>query len=473
MRPIRLKQRARFLPADIQTPISLYLGLVGEGPGILLESAEVDGRLGRHSLIAWDFRLILSCKEGRMEVLAGDTRVAACNRLHGENYLDGLRRAMQGIVIEPPDEALDLPPITRSLIGYFGYGMAGLFEEKIAPLVPPEQAEGVMVLPGHVVLYDHLHHRCCHLTWEADEAAPPAFDQARVTRPAKAPVVGEIAMRPGPERFMDNVRAAKEMIRQGECIQVVVANRFEAPFSGDPFTLYRRLRQVNPSPYMFYMRLPEITLAGSSPELLVKCQGGLLETRPIAGTRPRGETPAEDEALALDLLADPKERAEHVMLVDLGRNDLGRIAAPGTVRVEQFMNVERFSHVMHLTSYVEATARKDVDALDVLASTFPAGTLSGAPKVRAMEIIADLENLPRGPYGGAVGWLGLDEGRVDLDTGILIRTLWVRNGTVSWQAGAGIVHDSVPEKEWDEVNNKLRAVRKILEGGGTGDVFAD
>ncbi len=473
MRTIRLKQRARFLPADIQTPISLYLGLVGDGPGILLESAEVDGRLGRHSLIAWDFRLTLSAVDGRLEVLAGDRRVAEVNRLHGEPFLDGVRTIMQRIVIEPPDEAPDLPPITRSLIGYFGYGMAGLFEEKLAGLVPPAEAEGVLVLPAHVVLYDHLHHRCCHLTLEENGAGAPFFDQARVTRPAEAPAVGEIRAVPGRERFMQMVEASKDLIRQGECIQVVVSSRFEADFSGDPFTLYRRLRQVNPSPYMFYMRLPDVTLVGSSPELLVKCQGGVLETRPIAGTRPRGETPAEDEALALDLLDDPKERAEHVMLVDLGRNDLGRIAAPGTVRVEKFMNVERFSHVMHLTSYVEAKARPDVDALDVLASTFPAGTLSGAPKVRAMEIIADLERQPRGPYGGAVGWLGLDEGRVDLDTGILIRTLWVRGGKAAWQAGAGIVYDSVPEKEWDEVNNKSRAVRKVLEGGGKGDVFAD
>ncbi|EPR36308.1 Chorismate binding domain-containing protein [Desulfovibrio sp. X2] len=482
MRQIRLKQRARFLPADIQTPISLYLGLVGDGPGILLESAEVDGRLGRYSLIAWDFRLTLSCRDGGMEILAGDPRVAGINKLHGEPFLDGVRQTMQNLVIEPPDEAPDLPPITRSLLGYFGYGMAGLFEPKLARVVPPEEAEAVLVLPASVVLYDHLHHRCCYLTWDGDpsgdsrglgESGGPAFDTARVTRPARAPKVGEIRAVPGREGFMEGVNRAKEMIRQGECIQVVPSNRFEADFEGDPFTLYRRLRQLNPSPYMFYMKLPEVSLVGSSPELLVKCQGGRLETRPIAGTRPRGETPAEDESLAAELLADPKERAEHVMLVDLGRNDLGRVAAPGTVRVEKFMNVERFSHVMHLTSYVEAEARDDVDALDVLAATFPAGTLSGAPKVRAMEIIAELEGLPRGPYGGAVGWLGLDKGRVDLDTGILIRTMWVRGGKVSWQSGGGIVYDSVPETEWAEVTNKSGAVRKVLEGGGKGDVFAD
>ncbi|MEG6552450.1 anthranilate synthase component I family protein, partial [Desulfocurvibacter africanus] len=203
------------------------------------------------------------------------------------------------------------------------------------------------------------------------------------------------------------------------------------------------------------------------------CDDGGLETRPIAGTRPRGVSESEDAAYAVDLLADPKERAEHVMLVDLGRNDLGRIATPGSVSVQKFMQVERFSHVMHLTSYVGARLKPGLDAMDVLASAFPAGTLSGAPKVRAMEIIADLEELPRGPYGGAVGWVGLTDGRVDLDTGITIRSLWVRDGKVCYQAGAGIVYDSVPEKEWEEVGNKSRAMSKVLRGEEATDVFAD
>lgn len=205
----------------------------------------------------------------------------------------------------------------------------------------------------------------------------------------------------------------------------------------------------------------------------MRCSGGELTTCPIAGTRPRGKDQAEDDRLAQELLEDPKELAEHVMLVDLGRNDLGRIAQPGSVEVEKYMQVERFSHVMHITSYVKAQLAEGFDALDVLAATFPAGTVSGAPKVRAMELIAELEGLSRGPYAGAIGWIGLDEGRVDLDTGITIRSLWVRDGMVHWQAGAGIVYDSVPEKEWAECRNKAKVLGEVLAAKGGGDVFAD
>jgi anthranilate synthase component 1 len=464
------------MPADIQTPISLYLGLVGEQPGILLESAEVDGRLGRYSLIAWDFILSLSCREGKLEVLASDSRVAPINSLHGQPFHEGLRQAMQQLTIKPPEESrefTDLPPITRALYGYFGYAMAGLFEPKLSsgdnPAIPREEAEASLVLPANVVLFDHLHHRCCHLSVNGSKA--PEMDMRHLHRKPESPKVGETTIAPGREAYMQAVNRGKELIRQGECIQTVLSNRFEAPFEGDPFVLYRRLRQVNPSPYMFYMRMNGLQLLGSSPELLVRCTDGRVETRPIAGTRPRGETNAQDDAYAEDMLADPKERAEHVMLVDLGRNDLGRIAAPGSVEVKHFMQVERFSHVMHLTSYVEADLEENLDALDVLASTFPAGTLSGAPKVRAMEIIAEMEDIPRGPYGGAIGWLGLDKDRVDLDTGITIRSMWVRDGKVHWQAGAGIVFDSVPESEWQECLNKAKVIRSVVYGEGDGDVF--
>jgi anthranilate synthase component 1 len=459
------------MPADIQTPISLYLGLVGNAPGILLESAEVDGRLGRYSIIAWDFRLVLTCRDGLLEVLAADPRLARINSLYGSPFLEGLKEARAAIRVEPDPAFAHLPPITRSLIGYFGYGLAGLIEPKLAPHLPPQEAETTLALPAKLVLYDHLHHRCCWLTLD-DSDEEPVINRAMVERQVDPPRIGDISCSPCREDYMKNVETAKEMIRQGECIQTVLSTRFTADFEGDPFVIYRRLRQVNPSPYMFYMRLPELTLLGSSPELLVRCEGGRLEVRPIAGTRPRGETEAEDEALAKDLLADPKERAEHVMLVDLGRNDLGRIAAAGSVGVEKFMQVERFSHVMHLTSYVEADLAAGLDAIDVLGSAFPAGTLSGAPKVRAMEIIADLEEQPRGPYGGAVGWMGLDDDRVDLDTGITIRSMWIRDGKVHFQAGAGIVYDSDPEKEYIECTNKARVVRQVLEGKEIGDVFA-
>jgi anthranilate synthase component 1 len=237
---------------------------------------------------------------------------------------------------------------------------------------------------------------------------------------------------------------------------------FEKPLAGDVFHVYRRLRRLNPSSYMFYLQIPEICLAVSSPEALVSCQGDRLRLCPIAGTRPRGQDKVEDDLFEAELSADPKEKSEHVMLVDLGRNDLGRVAAPASVEVEKFMDVERFSHVMHLTSYLKATLAKGHDALDVLTAAFPAGTLSGAPKIRAMELIADLEMANRGPYGGAIGWLGLDRGTVNLDLGIAIRGLWVRDGRAYWRAGAGIVYDSEPAREWVECLNKAAVVRAAL-----------
>ncbi len=471
MQPIRLRQYGQWLPADIQTPISLYLGLVGHKQGILLESAEVDGRFGRYSIVAYNYAMRLSCSGGKLDVGVRDERLQGMKEFKGLPFMDGVREVMNHLTIEPAEGFEDLPPITRSLTGYFGYGVAGMFEPKLAPLLPPEEAEACLVLPGNVVMFDHLYHRLCYLT--LTEGVKPQADIRNVTKAPIPPDIGEPKANPGEASYKKGVSDAIELIRQGECIQTVLSTRFSAPFSGDSFVLYRRLRQVNPSPYMFYMRLPKVELFGSSPEMLVRCRGGELTTCPIAGTRPRGETAAQDEALAAELLADPKERAEHVMLVDLGRNDLGRLAKPGTVSVDKYMQVERFSHVMHLTSYVGAELKDGLDALDVLAGTFPAGTVSGAPKVRAMEIIADIERQQRGPYAGAIGWLGLDEDRVDLDTGITIRSMWVRDGVLTWQAGAGIVFDSDPEKEWLECNNKARVIREILCGKGGCDVLAD
>ncbi len=471
MDPIILQQNGTWLPSDIQTPISLFLGLVGVKQGILLESAEVDGRLGRYSIIAWNYRLRLSCKGGKLEVASRDERLDALKEFNGLEFIDGLREVMRHLHILPPENMEDLPPITRGLCGYFGYGLAGMFEPKLAPLLPPEQAEACLVLPGQVALYDHVFHRLCLLSLV--DGAKAEMDFSALNRPVEPPTAGPMMNMPEEVAYKKAVERAKEMIRQGEAIQVVLSTRFQASFSGDPFVLYRRLRRVNPSPYMFFLRLPKLTLMGSSPELLVRCNDGELTTCPIAGTRPRGKDANEDERLALELLDDPKERAEHVMLVDLGRNDLGRIAEAGSVEVEKYMQVERFSHVMHITSYVKARLAEGMDALDVLASCFPAGTVSGAPKVRAMELIAELEGLSRGPYAGAIGWIGLDPSRVDLDTGITIRSLWIRDSTIQWQAGAGIVFDSDPEKEWQECRNKAKVLAEVLAAKGGGDVFAD
>ena len=471
MQTISLTQHGQWLPADVQTPISLYLGLVGDQPGILLESAEVDGRLGRYSLIAWDFRLRLTPKDGTLHVRTSDKRLAPLERYEGLPYLEGLRAVMADLELAPDAAAGDLPPFTRGLYGYFGYAMAGMFEPKLREAVPTPDDAASLVLPGQIVLFDHLRHRCCYISLDHGAAPTPVAPGWGAT--LKAPKAAEPTATPGREEYMAGVVKAKELITEGECIQIVLSTRFSAPLSDAPFQIYRRLRQANPSPFMFYMHFGDATLLGSSPEMLTRCEAGHLEVRPIAGTRIRGASESEDLELADDLLSDPKERAEHVMLVDLGRNDLGRIATPGSVKVRKFMNVERFSHVMHLTSYVEAKLQKDLDAIDVLAATFPAGTVSGAPKIRAMEIIAELEHFDRGPYAGCIGWLGLDKDAVHLDTGILIRSMWIKDGKCHWQAGAGLVYDSDPEKEWQECNNKARVLREVISGKEAGDVFAD
>ncbi|MEF2230331.1 MAG: anthranilate synthase component I family protein, partial [Pseudodesulfovibrio sp.] len=436
------------------------------------------------SLLAWDYRLMLHPVDGKLVVETADARLAPLKELSGLDFLDGVKQAVRTLSIEQQAVGAPsrdgLPGLTRGLYGYFGYGVAGMFERKLRDVCKPGDAEACLVLPGQLVLFDHLRHSCCYLS--LDEGATPMPAPIQWGADLTAPEAGTPKVHPGKEAYMAGVEECKRLIAEGECIQVVLSTRFTVPLPDEPFRIYRRLRQANPSPFMFYMKFPDCpsmgktcgtTLLGSSPEMMVRSAAGQLEVRPIAGTRWRGETEKEDRRLEEELLADPKERAEHVMLVDLGRNDLGRIAKPGSVTVEKFMNVERFSHVMHLTSYVEAELKEGLDGVDVLQATFPAGTLSGAPKIRAMEIIADLEPEARGPYGGCIGWMGLDDGEVNLDTGITIRSMWIRGGVCHWQAGAGIVHDSAPEKEWMECNNKARVLLEVITGKGGTDVFAD
>lgn len=337
--------------------------------------------------------------------------------------------------------------------------------------IPAKDAEATLALPGTLLVFDHLYNRLCqislggHRDVEGVRGCGTDFSLPAVNEDS-------VSALPGEKGYMTAVEDVRKKLRQGEAIQVVPSCRFSAPFAGDPFALYRRMRRCNASPYMFFLDMPGITLLGSSPEVMVKCTENKLRLSPIAGTRKRGADDTEDAALAADLREDPKERAEHTMLVDLGRNDLGRIARPGTVRVERLMEVERFSHVMHLTSRVTAQIREDLDVLDVLAATFPAGTVSGAPKMRAMELIAVTEQAARGPYAGCVGWFGLDHDSVNLDTGIIIRSMWVRDGMVHWQAGGGIVFDSDPVAEWNEVRNKSAVMRAVLDASGEDHVPA-
>ena len=462
---VGLRQNVRWLPADMDTPISLFMGMAKGKDGILLESAEVDGRWGRYSILATDMALCLSCRGGRLAVDVRDARLEPLAGYDGMPFVEGVRGVMRSLEIIPDPSAV-LPPITRSLCGYFGFGMAGLFNSKLASALRPEDAECILCLPGTMMLFDHMYNRLAQVSLGDHQPVFGSHAAMYAELPSEGIEEEMVSSAPGGEGFMSVVERIKELLRQGEAIQVVPSVNFSAPFGGDPLTLYRRMRCGNASPYMFFMRIPGITLFGSSPEVMVKCDGGRLLTAPIAGTRRRGRTVAEDDALAEELLADPKERAEHMMLVDLGRNDLGRLAVPGSVEVERLMMVERFSHVMHLTSRVTAQLEEGLDALDVLAATFPAGTVSGAPKLRAMEIIAEMEGRPRGPYAGCIGWLGLDKDAVHLDTGITIRSMWVKDARLNWQAGAGIVFDSDPALEWKEVRNKSAIMRQVCMPSG-------
>jgi anthranilate synthase component 1 len=466
---ITLEHKGRLRESDVATPTSVFLSRLGDrGPGLLLESAEVGGRWGRHSLICEGALMRLRCVGGRLDVETADPRLAPLSDLSGRPFLAGLKELMANLEIAPDPAFPDLPAITRALYGYLGYGLAGLMEPTLAGLLRPEAAEAALILPLKVHFFDHEYNRLVELDLGG---VPLELDAPQV--PARGPE-GTL-VRPGREGYMAMVEEGRALAARGELIQLVLSVGFEAPFGGSPFDVYRALRRLNPSPYMFFLRLPDISLAVSSPEVMVGCQKGRLRLCPIAGTRPRGVDSSADDLFEAELVADPKEQSEHVMLVDLGRNDLGRVAAPGSVLVERFMEVERFSHVMHLTSHLGADLAPGLDAVDALTSAFPAGTLSGAPKIRAMERLAELEGVDRGPYGGAMGWLGLDKDAVSLDLGITIRGLWVRDGRVHWRAGAGVVYDSVPEREWEECLGKARVIREALvrtgalvAEGGTG-----
>lgn len=455
---ITLQQRSRRLSADLETPISLFLSLTqNQTPGLLLESAEVDGRWGRYSVIACDYLMTVSCVDARLSLSISDDRLASLKELEGMPYLDGLRALMQRLELVGDD--MRQAPITRALYGYFGYETAALFQPKLAQTISPSSAESCLVLAGTVIVFDHLYNRLTQISLGEHRDLSHAPLQE-----TEEPSVGEVSRTPDQAGYMKGVEHIKELLHDGEAIQVVLSSQASAEFYGDAFTLYRRMRSINPSPYMFFMRLPEVTLFGSSPELMVRCTDGKLQLSPIAGTRKRGRDDEEDSALAADLLKDPKECSEHVMLVDLGRNDLGRVAKPGSVKLERLMEIERFSHVMHMTSRVTAQVNDGLDALDILGAAFPAGTVSGAPKVRAMEILAEEEPLPRGPYAGCIGWLGLDRNGVHMDSGITIRSMWVKDGRIHWQAGAGIVYDSDPAAEWQECMNKGKIIDVILKG---------
>ncbi len=459
--------------ADCETPVSAYLKLRDGGPAFLLESVE-HGRLGRHSMIGIRPQAVIRGSEGRLVVSGpdGDRALDASDPFGAvEDVVDAVRMA-------PPPQPLEF---SGGAVGFFGYDLVRTVER--LPDEPPDDRDLpdlIALVTGPVVVFDHLRRALtivapCPLEEDDDEqeaaywrtVATIAELKGRLSGPlprpaavAGEPVLGPVTSNMSREAFEAAVERCREYIFAGDAFQVVPSQRFSAPMSLDPFAVYRGLRTVNPSPYMFFFETGEVTLVGSSPEMLVKVEGGTVEMHPIAGSRPRGGDEIEDERLGEELLADPKERAEHVMLVDLGRNDLGRVSEIGTVRVTDLMDVRRYSHVMHIESSVVGRLAEGRRASDALRATFPAGTLSGAPKVRAMEIIDELEPTKRGPYGGAVGWLGWDG---SLDSCITIRTIVCKDGMAHVQAGAGIVADSVAATEYEETQNKAAALFRAIE----------
>jgi len=451
--------------ADTETPVSAFLKIRRSPWGFLFESVEGGERVGRYSFLGAGPSAVFT---GR-----GDTLVesrAGKNVVHKGNPLELLRKRFASLRGKPMTDA---PRFEGGLVGYAGYDTVRWMEKlRHAPKDELGLPEMIFMLQDDVLVFDRVRHTIRIIAHEpvggnarrayAEAARRVEALRQRLTSAAPSPASFDISggnpkvppSNMSREKFEAGVKKAKKYIRQGDIIQAVLSQRFSVPYEGDAFNLYRSLRMLNPSPYMFFIESGDMALAGSSPELLVRLEGDEVETRPIAGTRPRGKNAVEDNRLAQELLVDPKERAEHVMLVDLGRNDLGRVCRYGTVRVEENMKVERYSHVMHLVSSVKGKLAPGHDAFDVLKACFPAGTVSGAPKVRAMEIIDELEPSRRGPYAGAVGYFGFSG---NMDTAIAIRTITIAGGRAHVQAGMGIVADSVPAKEYEESLAKARA----------------
>jgi anthranilate synthase component I len=467
------------LVADLETPVSAFLKIAAGRPmSFLLESVEGGAVRGRYSIIGLDPDLVWRTVAGKAEInrAARDRRgrFAPCNA----EPLTALRALIAESRIELPAA---LPPMAAGVFGYLGYDMVRLIEELPPPNPDPIGiADAMLMRPTIVLVFDSARDTITVVTPVRPEkgvSAEAALARAgerlnAIVEAFEAPLdhaaanggSGPLAVLPRsnttPAEFEGMVRAAKDYIAAGDVFQVVLAQRFETPFELPPFALYRALRRVNPSPYLYFLDFGEFALAGSSPEILVKVSAGKVTIRPIAGTRPRGATPHEDKALEIELLADPKERAEHLMLLDLGRNDVGRVAEIGTVKVTDQFFIERYSQVMHIVSNVEGALAEPHDALDALAAGFPAGTVSGAPKVRAMEIIDELEKEKRGVYAGCVGYFSAAG---EMDTCIVLRTALVKDSVMYVQAGAGIVADSDPKSEQQECINKARALFRAAE----------
>ena len=458
--------------ADLDTPLSLYVKLGNAPYTYLLESVVGGERFGRYSFIGLPARKRIRARGTSIEVEDNGTVVER----HEGDPLAFVAAFLRRYRAAP---APGLPRFCGGLAGMFGYDTVRHIERRLADTAPPATPalaaipDILLLLTEELVVVDNLAGKITLIVYadpgEADAHARATARLSALRRALREPVsipfqtaskVTEAQSEFGAAAFKAAVAKAKDYIAAGDAMQVVLSQRLARPFTSSPLSLYRALRSLNPSPYMFYYDFGDFHVVGASPEILVRKEGATVTLRPIAGTRPRGATRDADEKFAQELLADPKEIAEHVMLVDLGRNDVGRVAATGTVSVTDRMVVERYSHVMHIVSNVEGTLKPGLTSIDVLRASFPAGTVSGAPKVRAMEIIDELEPVRRGVYAGAVGYVSFQD---DMDTAIAIRTAVIKDGMLYVQAGAGIVHDSVPESEWQETQNKARAVLRAAD----------
>jgi len=468
----------RYMMADTETPIRLFQHFAKEEHAFLLESVEGGAKWARYSFIGTDPFMRLYGKQGNMVLEYGGVK---------ESYKDKPIELLKSKLRSFRSPSLgELPPFTGGAIGFFGYDLLQYYEKLPSHRIDDlEMNDLQFMFCDRVIVFDHFKQQLqivgnVHIpdgasdsdirdaysaTVKQIEATIEALQQRivfPVTTDRSAPdelELGDIQSNVTKEQFLSNIEQAKQYIRAGDIFQVVLSQRFSIETDIDPLLVYRVLRTMNPSPYMYYLKMGEEVIVGTSPEALVKVDNGRVETRPIAGTRPRGRTNEEDQALEAELLADEKERAEHLMLVDLGRNDIGRVSEFGTVKCDSFMEIERYSHVMHIVSNVSGQLREDKDFFDAFLSCLPAGTVSGAPKLRAMEIISELENEARGAYAGAIGYLGFGG---SMDTCITIRTIIFKKGKAYVQSGAGIVWDSVPENEYIETVNKAKGMLKAI-----------
>lgn len=464
----------REILADLDTPLSAYLKLADGPYSYLFESVQGGEKWGRYSIIGLPCRTLMRVRGTTIEIEKDGKVIETVEADDPLAFIEDFQSRYQVPEVE------GLPRFTGGLVGYFGYDTIRYVEPKLKTCPNPDPLDNpdiLLMVSDEVVVFDNLSGKMyvvIHVNPEIDNAhqvaearldelvaklrqATPEYHEAggASTQVEESDFVSGFTE----EGFKSAVGRIKDYILEGDAMQVVLSQRLSIPFENEPLDLYRALRSLNPSPYMYFLDLGDFHIVGSSPEILTRVEDGEVTVRPIAGTRPRGKTEAEDKALEVELLADPKELAEHLMLIDLGRNDVGRVAEIGSVELTEKMLIERYSHVMHIVSNVKGKLRSDMSAVDALRATFPAGTVSGAPKIRAMEIIDELEPVKRGVYSGAVGYLSWEG---NMDTAIAIRTAVIKDKTLHIQAGAGIVADSVPQSEWDETMNKARAIFRAV-----------